>query len=76
MTSDIQSILIHKHPNNNVTISKSLAQYYIKLHNFKPIKKVHETKNYFRFRIREPEQFKHFIIKPVNNTMSFVIGFY
>lgn len=77
--SNIQSILIHKTIDSHdgtLKISKNKASKYVKSIGFKPIKKVHETKNYYRFRIRDPKYFDHFIIKPINDVMSFVIGFY
>ena len=45
--STLQAIIISKE-----YYSLKSANDWIKLHNFKPIKKMHETINYYRFRLK------------------------
>jgi len=40
----------------------------------KPIKKVHITTNYYRFRIRDPREFARFIIKSISTGIKLVLG--
>ncbi len=49
---------------------------WLKLHGLKPIKRVHKTKNYLRYRIVEPEQFTSYYMYtlPNINGVKFVIG--
>lgn len=76
MTSyEVQAVLINKKPYGNYHLTKKIALRLVKMLGYKPIKKVHETKNYYRFRIRQPKLFKRFITKKINNILSFVIGY-
>jgi hypothetical protein len=52
------------------------AMKWLKLHGLDPIKKVHKTKNYLRYRIVEPEQFTSYYMYtlPNINSVRFVIG--
>lgn len=34
------------------------------------------TKNFYRFRIKDPKQFKYFRTKKLNNHIDLVLGFY
>lgn len=65
----IQSILINKR-----LLNKVKAKEYVKKMGYKPIKKVHETKNYYRFRINDPSLFDVFVTKKINDTVTIVFG--
>lgn len=51
LNSMLQSVIINKH-----MYSLKEATQMIKLLNLKPIKDVHETSNYYRFRINKPKK--------------------
>jgi len=76
MSHQIQAILIHKNINDGNHITKSKAKQYIKSLGIIPIKQVHETKNYYRFRLMDPKQFKGFVTRKQNDIVSFVVGYY
>lgn len=69
----VQSVLVKK--DRGITLSD--AQKIIKSHNFKPIKKIHETENYFRARVREPdyERFEYRIKKLEHAPFDLIVGF-
>lgn len=69
----VQSVLVKK--DDNITMSD--AHKIIKSHNFKPIKKIHETDNYFRARVREPdyEHFEYRIKKLEHAPFDLIVGF-
>lgn len=69
--SDIHTVFFTK---DKFTTKK--AREWLKLHNLKPIKRVHKTVNTLRYRIREPDLFSSFITKKNKNGVNFVIGFY
>ncbi len=52
------------------------ARIWLKSHNIIPIKRVHKTKNYLRYRIVEPDQFKNYYMKTLENIkgVRFVMG--
>ncbi|HXS59230.1 MAG TPA: hypothetical protein VN703_00260 [Candidatus Sulfopaludibacter sp.] len=68
--SQIQSIIFNKD-----YWTKSEARKWLLTHFFLPIKKVHETKNYYRYRIKDPNKFNYFITRRLKNNMELVIGF-
>jgi hypothetical protein len=72
MSSAIQSILFNKKYFNLYE-----AINWILLHNFKLIK-IHETKNSYRFRQLNPDDFDRFITKKLKKYkgISLIIGFY
>lgn len=49
------------------------ARYWLKINNLKPIKPPHQTVNFYRFRIMDPDQFKSFITKKFK-TFDLIIG--
>jgi hypothetical protein len=52
------------------------ARRWMKEHYFAPIKKVHKTKNFYRYRINNPEKYKRYINKSIsNNGIKLIIGF-
>lgn len=67
--SEVQAILF-----NNQKWKLTDALYYLQEHEIKPMK-IHETKNYYRFRLRDPKKYSHFITKKMRNGISLVIGF-
>ena len=71
MPSAIQAILFDRQQHTTQSARKWLSS-----HNFKPIKRVHTTKNYFRYRIRDPDIFHNFVTTAGHNGVVFIIGFY
>lgn len=51
------------------------ARSWLKHHGYKPIKRVHKTKNYLRYRIREPSHIYKTITKKISNGVALVIEF-
>ena len=68
--SEIQAVIFSKQKWNTQE-----AEHWLKTHHITPMKAVHRTLNFLRYRIREPATFKHFIIKKETNGIEFVIGF-
>jgi hypothetical protein len=68
--SKIQSIIFMK----NHGWTKRMAEYWLKINNFKPIKQAHFKGFEIRYRIREPK-FRYYITKKLRNGIMFVIGF-
>ncbi len=66
--SEIQSIIFEK---DMFTTKK--ANRWLKKNKISPIKKVHETKNYYRYRITEPD-FDYYITKQLSDGIKLVIG--
>jgi hypothetical protein len=52
------------------------AEKWIMFHRYHPIKPVHETKQYYRFRLENPRDFSHFITKEIEDGVKLIIGFY
>jgi len=69
--SDIHSVLFDK---TKYTPTQALK--WLKDHNLKNIKPVHETINYYRYRIIDPDVFRSFITKKLKNGIELIIGFY
>jgi hypothetical protein len=52
------------------------ANHYIKKHHYKPIKEVHETDNFYRYRLAEPSLFKRFrVLKLKRKGIRLTVGF-
>ena len=68
--SKIQSILFDKKRWTYQTAFKWLQH-----HHQRPIKGVHETKHFLRYRIRPPHHFMRFITKKLPDGIDLVIGF-
>ena len=66
----IQAILFKK-PYYNLEKVKQ----YITNNNLKPMKEPHETENFYRVRMINPNKFKHFMIKMKNDNIKYVIGY-
>lgn len=52
----------------------SEARKWLHSHGYKPIKKVHTTHNFHRYRLADPEQFKSFYTKKLSDGIELVIG--
>ena len=72
--------------NNNMTVTQSIifskefydtarARRWLSRHHYVPIKRVHETTRYLRYRIKEPDERYEYRIKPFTNGVKAVIGF-
>lgn len=72
-SSDIHSVLFDI--NNWDTLE---ARKWLKNHNLKPIKNVHKTEHFLRYRIKDPSIFTHFITKTIDHGkgIKIIIGFY
>ena len=68
--SEIQAVLFDKH-----FWTKEEAEEYLKKHDYKPIKELHETKNRIRARLIDPQIFSHFMIHKIPNHVELLIGF-
>jgi hypothetical protein len=69
--TDLQAILFKKSH-----YSKRSSANWLKYHGFKPIKKVHETVNYYRYRLKEPdEEMYYYRLVPINNGIKMVFQF-
>ena len=54
--------------------SKRSSANWLKYRGFKPIKKVHETVNYYRYRLKEPdEEIYNYRLIPINAGIKMVI---
>lgn len=56
-------MLIHTIAFNKDVWTTTSARRWLRNHNEKPIKQVHETAHYYRYRIRPPAMFNSFITK-------------
>lgn len=65
----IQSIIFEKNKWSNKTAKKWLRD-----NMYSPIKPVHATSNFLRFRLHNPELFKSFITKKLPNGIELIIG--
>jgi hypothetical protein len=70
MSSQIHSVLF-----DNKRWLTSEARRWLKDHNIKPIKPVHKTPNFHRYRIVDPNEFKSFSTKKMDNGIELVIGY-
>lgn len=67
-------MLVHSIIFDNKLYTPDIARKWLKEHNYKPIKHVDKTKNYLRYRIRDPTLFKSFVIKEITHGIKFVFG--
>jgi len=69
--TDLQAILFKKSH-----YSKRSSANWLKYHGYKPIKKVHETVNYYRYRLTEPdEEIYNYRLIPINDGIKMVVQF-
>jgi hypothetical protein len=66
----IQSVIFDKHK----WTSKRAIDWLLK-HNYQPIKVVHETKNFYRFRLRPPRKNAQYFTKNLGNGIELVISY-
>ena len=67
--SSIQAVLFKK------PFTTKKARAFLKKNGFKPIKRVDKTKNFLRYRIRDPKQFKRFRTISFTKNIKAVVGF-
>lgn len=73
MSSEVQAILFNK---NNFSKSKANAkmkEFEIK-HGFRPIKDMHETKGFYRYRIQPPGKYERSYTKEIHPGIEFIFG--
>ena len=46
---------------------------YLKRHNYRPIKKVHKTKKYLRYRLKQPNSSRRYITISLTKTIKAVV---
>ena len=68
MKSHVQAIIF---PKDKFDISKS--EKWLNEHSYKPIKEVHETDNFYRYRISKPV-YKNYITKKLPSGIEMVMG--
>lgn len=69
--SEIHSVLF-----DNTKWTMTEARYWLKQSKLKPIKRVHITDKYYRYRIHDPRIYKRFITKKITKQgLIFIIGF-
>jgi len=69
--SRVQSVLF-----NRKSWNTDMARVWLKQNDFKRLKKVDITRNFLRYRILDPRQFRTFRIKKLPNVdIEFVLGF-
>lgn len=64
----VQSVMFNKKQYDS-----KKARSWLKKHDYHPIKRVHKTKNYLRYRIREPHDNSIYRIKKISKNIKFVI---
>ena len=54
--------------------SAKKAKLWLQKHSLSPMKKVHKTDQYLRYRIHDPAKYAHFITKTLPNGIVLIIG--
>jgi hypothetical protein len=65
---------IHTIAFNKDKWTRSKAAIWLRRHNEIPIKPVHETTNYYRYRIRDPTLFRQFVTKKYPEGINIIFG--
>lgn len=52
------------------------AKVWLRHHNLEPIKQMRETKNYYRYRIRDPKKYSHFSTINTDAGIKLIIGYF
>src|SRR5579885_2717298 len=68
--SNIQAIIFKK---ENWTENK--AEKWLKMHNFNPIKNVHITENYLRYRLKNPNKLNEYRTYDIGNGIKLILEF-
>lgn len=68
MSDNIQAIIF-----NNKKWTPSKAELWLKQHNHKPIKPVHKTLNYLRYRLIPPYKDDQYMTKNLDNGIKLII---
>ena len=68
--SNIQAIIFKK---ENWTENK--AEKWLKMHNFNPIKNVHITENYLRYRLKNPNKLNEYRTYDIGNGVKLILEF-
>ncbi len=68
--STVQAVIF-----NNKKWTSEKARSWLKSHEYIPLKRVHKTTNFLRYRIKDPSKFKRFTTKKMSNGIELVIGF-
>jgi hypothetical protein len=71
MKSEIQAIIFDKK-----YYSAKKAKQWLKDYDIEPLKRVHKTKNFLRYRINMPELYKRFTTKKIDEGIKIVLGWY
>lgn len=66
---NLQSVLFDKE-----IYTTGQAREWLEKHNIVPIKRVHTTENFYRYRIRNPKDFNRFFTKKIKYGIDFVFG--
>lgn len=69
--SEITAVLFDKH-----SWYKPDAEKWLMEHKLKPIKNVHETDNFYRYRMKNPKGYHYMRTKKLDNGINLIIGFY
>ena len=69
--SDIQAVLF----DNKYYTEKTALDWLKKHHHMNPIKEVHKTARFLRYRIYNPKEFDHFITLKLSKHIELIIGF-
>lgn len=69
MSNYVQAVLF-----DNKTFTTASSRRWLKRHNFQPIKRVHKTTNYLRYRIIEPNDQDKYVFKHITDDIKFIIG--
>jgi hypothetical protein len=67
----LQSVIFDKRYWDSIEASS-----WLRSHKLKPIKRVHKTHNYLRYRINEPMEFNRFITRNLGHGIKFIFGIY
>ena len=68
--SSIQAVLFKKDK-----FTTDQCRSWLKLYKIKPMKRVHVTSSYYRYRIQDPSKFKRFVTKILDPDIDVVIGY-
>jgi len=52
-----------------------LAEEWLKKHKYRPIKPVHITKNYYRYRLKDPKKLSGYRTKEIGIGIKLIIGY-